>query len=180
MDVMNPTYQEVERALDLDLTKLTLTMVWARQSGYIVEPKLIETFGLSSHSSRCTSVTARPLRISSLACKADAKSFTIDNTGGRSVAPFHPPLERTFVGLLPSCASSALYNVFTVRAPQPTGDELLTDDRGAVGRIADRPVPAGPDLDFAQNVAAPSGRSRGSKAATSPFCAHGNAGQMVG
>ena len=49
MDVMNPTYQEVERALDLDLAKLTQTMVWARQSGYIVEPKLIETFGLSSH-----------------------------------------------------------------------------------------------------------------------------------
>ena len=49
MDVMNPTYQEVERALDLDLAKLTLTMVWARQNGYTVEPKLIETFGLSSH-----------------------------------------------------------------------------------------------------------------------------------
>jgi hypothetical protein len=39
MDVMNPTYQEVERALDLDLAKLTLTMVWARQNGYTVEPK---------------------------------------------------------------------------------------------------------------------------------------------
>ena len=49
MDVMNPTYQEVERALDLDLAKLTLTMVWARQNGYTVEPKLIETFGLGSH-----------------------------------------------------------------------------------------------------------------------------------
>jgi hypothetical protein len=49
MDVMNPTYEEVERALDLDLAKLTLTMVWARQSGYIVEPKLVETFGLDSH-----------------------------------------------------------------------------------------------------------------------------------
>ena len=24
-------------------------MVWARQNGFIVEPKLIETFGLSSH-----------------------------------------------------------------------------------------------------------------------------------
>ena len=24
-------------------------MVWARQNGYTVEPKLIETFGLSSH-----------------------------------------------------------------------------------------------------------------------------------
>ena len=49
VDVVNPTYQEVERALDLDLAKLTQTMVWARQSGFIVEPKLIETFGLSSH-----------------------------------------------------------------------------------------------------------------------------------
>ena len=32
--------------------------------------------------------------------------------------------------LLRSCGSIALYNVFTVRAPQPTGDELLTDDGG--------------------------------------------------
>ena len=48
------------------------------------------------------------------------------------------------MGLLPSCASIALYNVFTVRAPQPTGDELLTDDKGAVGRIADRPGPRDP------------------------------------
>jgi hypothetical protein len=49
MDVMNPTYQEVERALDLDLAKLTLTMVWARQIGYTVEPTLVATFGLDSH-----------------------------------------------------------------------------------------------------------------------------------
>ena len=27
MDVMNPTYEEVERALDLDLAKLTLTWI---------------------------------------------------------------------------------------------------------------------------------------------------------
>ena len=46
---VNPTYDDVERALDLDLAKPTLRVVWARQSGYIVEPKLIETFGLSSH-----------------------------------------------------------------------------------------------------------------------------------
>jgi hypothetical protein len=49
MDVMSTTYEEVERALDVDLAKLTQTMVWARQSGYIVEPKLVATFGLNSH-----------------------------------------------------------------------------------------------------------------------------------
>jgi hypothetical protein len=48
MDVMSTTYEEVERALDLDLAKLTQTMVWARRSGYVVEPKLVETFGLKN------------------------------------------------------------------------------------------------------------------------------------
>ena len=83
-------------------------------------------------------------------------------------------------GLLPSCASIALYNVFTVPAPQPTGDKLLTDDRGRSDASPTVQVLRGLTFSFAQNVAAPSGRSRGSKAATSPFCAHGNAGQMVG
>ena len=49
MDVKSTTYEEVERALDLDLAKLTQTMMWARRNGYVVEPKLVATFGLNSH-----------------------------------------------------------------------------------------------------------------------------------
>ena len=101
MDVMNPTYQEVERALDLDLTKLTLTMVWARQSGYIVEPKLIETFGLSSHivslhlSDGETITDIEPCLQGG--CGID---FTIDNTGGRSARAFPPTIRKDIRGLV--------------------------------------------------------------------------------
>ena len=91
MDVMNPTYQEVERALDLDLAKLTLTMVWARQNGYIVEPKLIETFGLSSHIVSLHLSDGETIADIEPCLQGGCESFTIDNTGGRWVAPFHPP-----------------------------------------------------------------------------------------